>query len=607
MAWHVALLVWLAMPHMHRILTEIFHSKWICILYAVCGQAVLLSSSNRDVPGNNLHPAHPPCCSEAFVRSLILLITALLCAAVFLWSPALYCFGDGEHNPDDRYVSNAVTGPRSQLVERGFYKHISGFPILSPGLKSAGNTCLLTGYSLKALITGAYTNGRERPGDSRGEQRFRLFRNSLVLLNGHLEGSAHGALGEGNTSAEGNSLTIDGAYTFITGRPPLPFTVSLTGGLALNVRNNILTIRSGAIVGDVAGAYGFQSALSNRAILEGGTVEGQVIGGGCLDGPSSENLVLMTGGTVKELVGGSSIQSGIATQNSVFFSGGRTTGITGGLSRESHANGNTIFISGGVVAPSEETREPAYIIGGRSLRASATNNRINLSGKPDLQGCVFLGGAADTGRPANQDQDIISGNILLLEADYQGPLPAAYNFESLVVQSKATVIPRTLHTFPGSLNRLVVEGALHFINPRQGRLHFTRTQYAGKHGSIEIRVHTGKQIHADKIVFEHGSLVLDPVRIHLRNPQDLKPGVPVLVMEVDNASTMREVNRRYAMAWAEEPRLSEAETGKYEIRLFVSLGGDDKDHWIIEKRPLNRKKQARNLGGNPKIVSRGRG
>ena len=481
-----------------------------------------------------------------------------------------------------RAASEQQASAGAPLFERGLYRGAADCPIFSCSQKSAPAHGTFGGYRLKGLIVGGYVN-REHQNYSPNKPP--LGNNSLVLYGGFLEGSAHGAFGEGPASAEGNSLLLDDRQAFITGSPP-PFPAVVTGGMAQEVRYNTLVIRSGTVMGDAAGAYGQNAALGNVISLEGGNVEGAVLGGGSFAGPSSSNTVFMSGGTAREVIGGACAQTGAASNNIVFFWGGRSGGITGGRSEKSHASGNVVHISGGSITSLQGDNSPARVFGGRSLTASATNNNISLSGDLDVRGCIFYGGGTGQDVDAPSSHDVISGNTLTLEEDYRGILPAVRNLESLTIESAATDIPPGLHLLPASLKRVVLDGTLLFTGRQPGLLRFSETVFVGKDGWLEIRLHAGKQLLADTIVFDRGALVLNPIQIKLANPQDLVPDIPVLVMEIDQASTMSEINRRHALVWAIKPELEDEEAEKYEIRFILELGGDDKDHWLVEKRLL---------------------
>ena len=292
----------------------------------------------------------------------------------------------------------------------------------------------------------------------------------------------------------------------------------------------------------------------------------------------------MSGGTAREVIGGACAQTGAASNNIVFFSGGRSGGITGGWSEKSHASGNVVHISGGSIASLRGDDSPVHVFGGRSLAASANNNKISLSGDLDIRDCIFYGGGTGQDVNAPSAHDVISGNTLTLEEDYRGILPEMRNLESLIIESEATVIPPGLHLLPASLKRVVLDGTLLFTGRQPGLLQFSETEFVGKDGWVEIRLHAGKELQADKIVFDRGALVKNPIQIHLSNPQDLVPNIPVLVMEIDQASTMRGINRRHALVWAKKPELPDEEAEKYEILFILKLGGDDKDHWLVGKR-----------------------
>mgnify|MGYP003623264510 CR=1 FL=1 len=478
----------------------------------------------------------------------------------------------------------ASTATSFPMAKQGLFENRTGSSIYAPPGKSAGNSNILGGYTLTGIIAGAYAKQSEETGKNIPESTAGLYGNRLLILDGRVEGSVHGALGEGRIVADSNRLAVDGRYAFVNGKPPLPFPIVISGSIAHTVRHNSLDIRSGTIRGDAAGAYGRESSSGNSLFIKGGAIEGTALGGGSLEGQSSGNLVFMTGGKVRRLTGGAALKNGAASNNSVFFSGGATSDITGGFSAKNDASGNSVFISGGAIAPASGQDGPAFVSGGISPEGSATGNSISLSGRPMLRNCIFYGGSAGQNAASEDDEELIRGNVLTLDETYQGPIPVMRNFESLVINSRNVFIPPPSYTPPSTLKRLVLEGRLLFTGNQPGSLVLDKTHYAGDKGIVEIRLHAGKKIRADKISIEHGSLVLSPVRIYLSNPEKLKTGERVLIMEIENASSMRGVNRRHALVWSEQPRLSEEEAEKYEVRLVLSLGGADKDHWMIEKR-----------------------
>lgn len=434
---------------------------------------------------------------------------------------------------------------------------------------------------LEGLTAGAFANAKNRSNPGHVAPDAQLVKNTTILYGGTVNGQVHATVGNGPITAQSNMLILDDSLAFIKNSDSEALDIALSGSSAANAHGNVVIIRAGTVKGNITGGYGGEESTGNCLFMEGGNVSGRVTGGISRRLLSSGNAIIMTGGSAGKLVGGYAGQNGAASGNSVYFSGGKTGGITGGISLSNSANNNAIYISGGeFVAPERTTAStPVKITGGQSLSGPAVNNTISISGSPDLQHCGIYGGDTDAGGAL----EAISGNVLILERDFKGWLPEAQNLEIIRLKGTGVVIPTKGYTFHKSVLRLENNGRLEFSNKLPGRLFFSKTQYSGEHGELDIRIYSRHQV-ADRVYFENGSLLNTPVRIRLKNPQDLKLGMPVLVMEIKHAASMRGALRRNAAVWAEEPRLTGKGADAYRIMLTVTSSSDGKDQWMVEKR-----------------------
>ena len=200
--------------------------------------------------------------------------------------------------------------------------------------------------------------------------------------------------------------TINGGYIY--------------GGNSNNgsVNNNLLMIENSsgnAIYGGLS-KYTDASTSNNTVIADNFNGTGNVMGGSAY-GEASSNVISLSGSTVSAVVGGFSSGSD-ANQNTIYLDGGTYSGyITGGKAQGSvsgDAIGNVININDGNFSMN--------IYGGYSEIGNTTNNTINISGNPVLNGVDIYGGYSASGS--------ISGNTLNV---YSKGLSAGniYNFDSL--------------------------------------------------------------------------------------------------------------------------------------------------------------------------------
>ena len=464
-------------------------------------------------------------------------------------------------------------------------RHGSGndMPVYAPD-KTANNRVVITGGVVRGLVTGAYAPAAS---ESSEKQNTALLRNRVILLGGEITGSVHGAFGAYAARADGNTLLIDDRQALVRGEETAGFDAVVTGAVGRESNRNTVLMHAGTIYGNVSGGEGGALSSDNRVLLHGGFINGAVYGGSSRAGRSGNNSVIMTGGTVQEqIIGGNSAGKGIAGGNTVLFSGGITAGIMGSVSSGGPANGNTIVISGGDITPPLKrgktgNENPARVSGGESTGHGATGNRIFLGGATTLRNCVFYGGynMADSSGSANADY--ITGNTMSIESDFQGQLPAARNFENIYLSGQGTSLPARDYNFHPSVRRFSNFGLLRFSPGRQAAvLRFSETEYFAEEGALALGYHTNG---VDRVVIAKGSLLLSPVRIRLEHAASLPVGVPMPIVEINKASSMRGLSRRDAVTWASgSGGIMEMDNHVYQLKLV--LGGEDKDIWSVEKK-----------------------
>ncbi len=265
-------------------------------------------------------------------------------------------------------------------------------------------------------VGGAVYGGNDRSGGTAD--------NSVNLTGGTVSGSVVG--GRGARGASNNTVTISGNAVAGSLRGG-----SSDGGFALD---NVVTILGGLVNGNaVAGAgTGTSAASGNSAVMSGGRVGGDLIGGSApLDGVNinapavvSGNAASITGGTIMGgIVGGYRPFSGdtVISGNSVDISGGRiVNGAYGGRYAgtgpgSASISGNTLSISGGTVG--------GGVYGGFAQIGSATDNTLTLSGAPDLAAATLFGGMSNSGG------DAFSGNTLDI-IRFRGEVAGIHSFEN---------------------------------------------------------------------------------------------------------------------------------------------------------------------------------
>jgi len=203
---------------------------------------------------------------------------------------------------------------------------------------------------------------------------------------------------------ENNSRVIGSVYGGYSG-------ALNTGTITGTTNNNTVTIRSGAIIsGDVYGGRS-GSSISNTVNIEGGSINGRIIGGGSdnTDALSAYyNEVNISAGSI--IVGniyGGLINIADAIENTVNITGGLLTGsVYGGVTGLGNSEGNTVTIDGAVVNGGNE------IIGGRSNQGATLGNKIYITNSQFLNNNgVISGGYTGTGDSNTNLVNIDGGEV----------------------------------------------------------------------------------------------------------------------------------------------------------------------------------------------------
>jgi hypothetical protein len=247
----------------------------------------------------------------------------------------------------------------------------------------------------------------------------------------------------GGAMALGNHVIADSGGAARAGNTSI-FGGSAWGGVnyhALAADNLVAAKGGGALtaVGSVYGGYalsvnGDAQAYDNRVIAIGGTIEAYAVIGGVARGgvaASANNRVEISGGEISDHIFGgeatADLAGATASSNRVAISDGKITGsIAGGFAEASAAAAsaasyNRVAISGGEII--------GNIYGGFARSASgvadARDNRVDISGTPDLTGANLYGGYNYVG-----NGDVFSGNVLNLKTSALTAASLA-NFEFL--------------------------------------------------------------------------------------------------------------------------------------------------------------------------------
>ena len=205
--------------------------------------------------------------------------------------------------------------------------------------------------------------------------------NEVTVSGNHLTRSAYGGL----TSGTGSTATGENATTHSMNNK-----ITLTG-TSTNVHH-----MSGGMTLSAGG-----NATGNHAILNAGTVHGQIHGGSAVSGNATGNFVDINGGTVISItVGGAANGSGKSAKNIVKLTGGSALDVYGGHSHGGDTEGNSVEISGGTARS---------IYGGESDgTGKATENTVTLTGGT-LSGDIF-GGVAASGDAVKNTVNIKGGS-----------------------------------------------------------------------------------------------------------------------------------------------------------------------------------------------------
>ena len=189
--------------------------------------------------------------------------------------------------------------------------------------------------------------------------------------------------------ANNNTLTIESGTVRNTSGEEYTF---VNGGFTQNgnTNENTLIINNGTFYTWVEGGWSNSNgdALKNTITIKNGDFHAIVDGGYTVNGNASHNIVNIEGGTFHE---GS-------------LSGFGSYGIYGGyVSRSGDAIGNVINISGGKIN--------GVIYSGYTKNGTTADNKINISGNPDLSNANIYAGRSDSGSTYGNSININTKNI----------------------------------------------------------------------------------------------------------------------------------------------------------------------------------------------------
>ena len=180
----------------------------------------------------------------------------------------------------------------------------------------------------------------------------------------------------GNTTTA-NEITLNGNYDDVYGGWTRGTGSTATGADAKNhSKGNTITLEGAAsqvynMNGGFTDAAG-GNASDNHAILNAGTVNGNLIGGSAEHGDATKNTVEIKNGTVgNPTYGGSAGNTGKAEENTVTLTGGASDDLHGGFTVGGNAEKNKVFVKGG-------TARDVY--GASSASGTVTGNRVEISG-----------------------------------------------------------------------------------------------------------------------------------------------------------------------------------------------------------------------------------
>ena len=213
--------------------------------------------------------------------------------------------------------------------------------------------------------------------------------------------------------------------------------LSNTGKVAGNILyiQNQATIKGTAYGGYQDGSASTKPAEQNQVLMSGGSVGGDIIGGGSkTDGQVFQNNVTITNGTVTGNVYSGSSKTGEALKNTLTLSGGSVGGtLYSGYSTSGAANQNILTVSGGSTGAdvyagyaqmgttgnalllSGTSSVSGNAVAGLSQTTESTGNTLTIKDNSQVQGNA-AGGTVYIGTATNntlilQDKSHVTGNI----------------------------------------------------------------------------------------------------------------------------------------------------------------------------------------------------
>ena len=204
-------------------------------------------------------------------------MTGLLLCASIVAIVALSSFA----SPFRSYKVFAGVSPdqdSSVLHTRGYYNSLRHMPVLAPNTSMVNNRVMLTGSKARGIVTASYVARHRQGSGGPDSHRIELKSNRLIMFGGYIEGSVHGAFGEGGASAFGNTLIVDDEKAHVQAVDSPSSDAAATGAVGIEARHNALLMYSGVVQGSLAGGHGQFLAADNSVMMHGGRVAGAITG-----------------------------------------------------------------------------------------------------------------------------------------------------------------------------------------------------------------------------------------------------------------------------------------------------------------------------------------
>ncbi|BBF23370.1 autotransporter domain-containing protein [Sutterella megalosphaeroides] len=226
--------------------------------------------------------------------------------------------------------------------------------------------------------------------------------------------------------------------------------------------SNRVVVTGGAVGGDVYGARSNSGTVTSNVVRmadDEGIHSGFFVGGLSTEGTAAKNRVVIEGGTLTGTLAGGQTASGTATGNVVEMKGGTFTGdIYGGHAvLDGTVSENIVEISGGKVIGNVYARFVNYGLDGTADHSSSVGNRIVLKGSeagmPDLSKARLIASnvpvpVAPPPGDCSADGSCTDG---VTEVPVEEPIPGEPPVEAAALLRKAPSLRETVFSSGGTL------------------------------------------------------------------------------------------------------------------------------------------------------------